>query len=415
MCVQNAQGLYLWVSWNGMGEYNSPDRSGTRGSVDRWVPFSITSAHNCGLSSQAPDYQRFTEAVNTSDGWQTQAELGFIALGDREALLTYNRYGPLPGPPPPGCPGQAPCDSIAFSMRVSFAENATEAPCVSATTCPTAEGVRLATEFCQSAVYQGPRPGQDCPGGNTNATTRDWLALKSGPGTPSRWRCYAPSTLNSNHTAYRAGRDFCSESAILEDIVNTCKLPPIPGPPPSPPSPAPVLPFNVATTPPNGDILVRNAFMLPTQFAVVDRQEPVFGSVNGDYKPSIAQLNNSDILIVFRTHPQSGPLHAVFLRSQDNARSWVRDESQTHLTGNEFALHSLSDGTVLLTESGNGTYAPVYRSTDWGHSFRLSQTIECQEMAWSVLEENGTFSGMPHGVYLLCNTRTLRIMSAEYS
>ena len=199
----------LWVSWNGMGEYNSPSAGG---SIDRWVPISITDAHNCGLSSSAPDYERFTEAVNSSDGWQTQAELGFVAVGSpqsRQALLTYNRYGPLPGPPPPGCsPPQAPCNSIAFSMRVSFSENATAAQCA-APSCSAAKGAKLATEFCQSAIYQGPKPnGEDCPGGSSNETTHDWLALKSGPG-PSRWRCYSPTVLNANHTAYRAGRDFC--------------------------------------------------------------------------------------------------------------------------------------------------------------------------------------------------------------
>jgi hypothetical protein len=192
--------------------------------------------------------------------------------------------------------------------------------------------------------------------------------------------------------------------------VKTCKLPPVPaGPPPSPPppspAPSPVLPFHVTTTPPNGSILVRDPMLLPASFAAT-RQEPVLGSVNGDYKPSVTQLNNSDILIAFRTHDQSVPLHAVFLRSQDNARSWVRDESQKHLLGNEFALHTLSDGTVLLIDGGNGTAAPVYRSTDLGHSFQLSQTINCKELGWSALEENGTWA--PAGVYLFADRRIYR-------
>ena len=74
----------LQVSWNGMGDYTSPAASGNDagGSVDSWVPFSITDAHNCGLSASTPPFQRFTDAVNASEGWQTQAELGFIAIGE---------------------------------------------------------------------------------------------------------------------------------------------------------------------------------------------------------------------------------------------------------------------------------------------------------------------------------------------
>jgi hypothetical protein len=203
----------LQVSWNGMGDYTSPAASGNDagGSVDSWVPFSITDAHNCGLSASTPPFQRFTDAVNASEGWQTQAELGFIAIGDpafREALLTYNRYGTLPGPPQPGCsPPQAPCSSIAFSMRVNFRENATAARCA-VPACSPAQGARLATQFCQSAIFQGPKPnGQDCPGGSANETTHDWLALKSGPGTPHRWRCYSPTVLSANHTAYQGGAE----------------------------------------------------------------------------------------------------------------------------------------------------------------------------------------------------------------
>eukprot|EP01052_Picozoa_sp_SAG31_P016136 SAG31_NODE_1058_length_10121_cov_14.446617_7_plen_569_part_00 len=330
----------------------------------------------------------------------------------REALLTYNRYGVVPGPPPPGCSTpQAPCASIAFSMRVNFRENSSEVRC-SIPACSAAAGAKLATKYCQSPIYQARKPpGEDCPGGRTNETTHDWVALRSGPGTPSRWRCYSPTALNSNRTEYKPpSRDFCSESATLDDIVKTCKLPPLPRPlPPSPSPPAPpvpVLPFHVVATPPNGSILVKGPSKLPAQFSPLDRQEPVIGSVNGDYKPSIAQLNNSDLLMVFRTHPRTGPLHAVFLRSRNHGRSWTRDDSQTNLLGNEFGLHSLSDGTVLLMDGGNGTAAAIYRSTTWGHSFELSQTIPCKELGWSALEENGTWA--PAGVYIYADRTIYR-------
>ena len=406
MCVAGMQGLFLWVSWNGMGSWNNGVGHGD-GSVDEWVPISISDAHNCGLEINAPDSQRFTEAVNESNGWQTQAELGFIAVGDparKEALLTYNRYGGSQ-PGHVGCPGNAPCSSIAFSMRVSFNANSTATRC-SKPACSAAQGAKLATEYCQSPIYQGPKR-EDCPGGSTNQTTATWLALKSGPGTPE-WRCYSLSSLNAAHTAYQGpSRDFCSEGAVLETIVRSCKLPPISGPTPAPtptpsppPSPGHVLPFHVIPTPSDGDILVRNPASLPAHFAAISRQEPVNGSKAGDYKPVIAQLNNTDLLIAFTTHRP--PLYAVFLRSTDVGKSWVRDESQTQIRGNEWALHSLSDGSVLLLDSGNGTAAAVYRSTDWGRSFKLSQMIACKEMGWSVIEENGTWA--PRGVYLFADS-----------
>jgi hypothetical protein len=55
----------------------------------------------------------------------------------------------------------------------------------------------------------------------------NWLALKSGPGAP-QWRCYSPSVLNANHTAYRSGKDFCSRGAQIAEILRTCRLPPAP-------------------------------------------------------------------------------------------------------------------------------------------------------------------------------------------
>ena len=404
MCVAGMQGLFLWVSWNGMGSWNGAGHGD--GSVDEWVPISITDAHNCGLDINAPDGQRFTEAVNASNGWQTQAELGFIAAGDpamKEALLTYNRYGGSE-PGHKGCPGNAPCASIAFSMRVSFNANSTSTRC-SKPACSAAEGAKLATQYCQSPIFQGPKPhGEDCPGGSSNTTTATWLALKSGPGTP-QWRCYSLAALNAAHTAYQGpSRDFCSEGAVIETIVLSCKLPPRPPPPPTPPPtpspPSPVLPFHVIPTPSSGDILVRNPTSLPADFAPMSRQEPVLGSKPGDYKPAIAHLRNSDLLIVFNTHQP--PLHAIFLRSNDGGGSWARDESQTQLRGNEFALHALSDGSVLLLDSGNGTAATVWRSTDSGHSFQLSQMILCKELGWSVLEENGTWA--PRGLFLFADS-----------
>ena len=58
---------------------------------------SLTRAHDGGLNASAPSAHIFTtRAVDASEGWQTQAEVGLVATGDPdswEALITYNIYG----------------------------------------------------------------------------------------------------------------------------------------------------------------------------------------------------------------------------------------------------------------------------------------------------------------------------------
>jgi hypothetical protein len=120
MCVNGTQGLFLWISSDGMGAYNSPNH-GADSNGSEWARVSITDAHNRGLNRSAPAAHRFTDQVNASEGWQTQAEVGLIAAGDpaaREALVTYNRYGT---PPPGGHPSGG---SIGFSMQMRFASSA---------------------------------------------------------------------------------------------------------------------------------------------------------------------------------------------------------------------------------------------------------------------------------------------------
>ena len=76
------------------------------------VAVDLTSAHNRGLNASS---RRFPSLVNESEGWQAQAEVGLIATGPHEALITYNKYGT---PPAGGSPSGG---SIAFSMRLKFA------------------------------------------------------------------------------------------------------------------------------------------------------------------------------------------------------------------------------------------------------------------------------------------------------
>jgi hypothetical protein len=93
--------------------------------------------------------------------------------------------------------------------------------------CPPEEGEKLAQQFCQEFA-------QSCPD-NSCGPEGPWFALDSGPGTPSRWRCYSVAALNANHTAWRSGPDYCSETDQILGILKTCKLPPAPPSPPGVP------------------------------------------------------------------------------------------------------------------------------------------------------------------------------------
>jgi hypothetical protein len=90
-------------------------------------------------------------------------------------------------------------------------------------------------------------------------------------------------------------------------------------------------------------------------------------------------------------------MHAIFLRSVDQGRSWGgRDASQTQLLGGEFALKTLSNGTVLLIDGGGA----IYRSTDAGaRSFTLAHKFDCGEMGWTVLEQRPPAGWNGVGVY----------------
>eukprot|EP01048_Picozoa_sp_COSAG05_P009425 COSAG05_NODE_774_length_7437_cov_53.159853_3_plen_751_part_00 len=85
--------------------------------------------------------------------------------------------------------------------------------------CSKEQGQKLAQEFCRTPVLNPP-----------GCADADWLALRSGPGS-LEWRCYSPTVLNANHTAYEAGNDYCTENKQILQILQTCKLPPPPPPP----------------------------------------------------------------------------------------------------------------------------------------------------------------------------------------
>ena len=92
---------------------------------------------------------------------------------------------------------------------------------ISQAPCSAEQGAKLAQQFCRT-----PALSCDCAG----CALPDWIPLKSGPGTP-QWRCYSPTALNANHTAYKSGPDYCSENDKILQILKTCTLPPAPPPP----------------------------------------------------------------------------------------------------------------------------------------------------------------------------------------
>eukprot|EP01062_Namystynia_karyoxenos_P053889 TRINITY_DN438_c0_g1_i2.p1 TRINITY_DN438_c0_g1~~TRINITY_DN438_c0_g1_i2.p1 ORF type:complete len:465 (+),score=152.89 TRINITY_DN438_c0_g1_i2:122-1516(+) len=85
-----------------------------------------------------------------------------------------------------------------------------------------------------------------------------------------QWRCYDPSTLNADHTAYVSGKNYCSRDAELKACLAACQAgkpctntTPAPQPPsrPAPPNPTPVgnltstvvfWPYDMAV--PDGDV-----------------------------------------------------------------------------------------------------------------------------------------------------------------
>ena len=113
----------------------------------------------------------------------------------------------------------------------------------------------VAQQYCNIASING------CP---HNSTT--WWAVHSGGvdgGARSQllWRCYSPSCLNLDHTAYLQGSgcsQYCTRDHEIKQILSTCKLPPAPSPPPSPPPPP-------SPTPPPPLPTIRNLWPLPQE------------------------------------------------------------------------------------------------------------------------------------------------------
>ena len=128
--------------------------------------------------------------------------------------------------------------------------------------CPEARQQQLLHEFCRIPTiacdcHVG-GPEKQCPAG-WHAPLWDWVALKSGP-SPVKWRCYAPSALNANRTAYKSGREYCSGDGRILQVLKTCKLPPPPAPAPVPPGQAVFSPAMVLNS--SGEVI--HTFRIPS-------------------------------------------------------------------------------------------------------------------------------------------------------
>ena len=168
-------------------------------------------------------------------------------------------------------------------------------------------------------------------------------------------------------------------------------------------------PFRPATNRTTGrSVLVSMATSLPVELPTIDRQ--TLGQPD-DYKPTVALLGNGDILVASRAGNQPSknapPFHAIFWRSTDRGASFGRRQANhTHTLGAEFALHTLSDHTVLLIGGGGPDGGRVFRSTDHGYSFGLAHDFGSRsnysslELGWGMVEQMTTTANLPAGVYL---------------
>jgi len=110
-----------------------------------------------------------------------------------------------------------------------------------------------------------------------------------------------------------------------------------------------------------------------------------FGEPN-DYKPWIVRLKNGELLLVAfcfggisRDQLPKGALffeRAVFWRSRDDGQTWSSREERMDLHGREFAITSLSDGTLIMpcqllrddsSNQAGHSYSKIFRSVDGGH------------------------------------------------
>ena len=88
LCVEGAQGVYLWVNEDGMGGVGGGDPR------VEWQRHSISYQHNRLWAARGGDPRYlFNESVNASDGWGTLSYTSIMPTGPDSAAIAYQQYG----------------------------------------------------------------------------------------------------------------------------------------------------------------------------------------------------------------------------------------------------------------------------------------------------------------------------------
>jgi hypothetical protein len=75
-CIDKVSGIFLWLNRDGMAKV--------------WERTSLSYWHN-RLWAGGKEY-RFSEMVNSTSAWESQAYMSLLHTGDNEAVVTYNKY-----------------------------------------------------------------------------------------------------------------------------------------------------------------------------------------------------------------------------------------------------------------------------------------------------------------------------------
>ena len=92
-CADNISGIFIWENTDGMARV--------------WRRTSLSAQHN--RLWQGDERYKFSDRINATSGWESQAYMSLVRVGPTEAVVTYNKY----------MEGNAGGKSAGFAMRVS--------------------------------------------------------------------------------------------------------------------------------------------------------------------------------------------------------------------------------------------------------------------------------------------------------
>ena len=92
-CADNISGIFIWENPDGMAR--------------AWSRTSLSAQHNRLWQGDAR--YKYSEEVNATTGWESQAYMSLLRVGPAEAVVTYNKY----------MEGNAGGISAGFAMRVT--------------------------------------------------------------------------------------------------------------------------------------------------------------------------------------------------------------------------------------------------------------------------------------------------------